>query len=385
MPGVTTTTTSTTPAPSTSGPSTSGPKGSNHRKRQSQKTGLSPGSLVHIGERRMDAPRMTVIEYDDKVFSTRELAAVKDAPDHCRAYDERETVVWINVDGIHEAAFVDELGKRFGLHPLVLEDVMNAGQRPKLEEYDDCLFCVLKMLDVDEDTGHLMVEQISIVIGKGFVLTFQERDGDVFEGVRDRIKNHKGKIRKMGADYLAYALIDAIVDHYFVALETMTELVEDLEHRMQEHLDRIDVKEIYTLKREILFLRKTIFPAREVMGELARHEESDLISSAVDVYFRDVHDHVLQVSESLDTTREMVVSMLEQYHSSQGTRMNEVMRVLTVISTIFMPLTFIVGIYGMNFDNMPELRKEYGYFACIGVMALVALGQIIYMKRNRWL
>lgn len=364
-------------------PTTTAPQ-SKHA-RQSQKSGLSPGSLVHIGERRMDAPRMTVFEYDEKVFSTRELKEVKEAPDHCRAYDERETVVWINVDGIHEAGFIEELGKRFGLHPLVLEDVMNAGQRPKLEEYDDCLFCVLKMLDVDKDTGHLMVEQISIVIGKGFVLTFQERDGDVFDGVRDRIKNSKGKIRKMGADYLAYALIDAIIDAYFVAVDTMTELVEELEHRMQENFDHIEVSEIYTLKREILFLRKTIMPAREVMGELSRHEESELIGSAVDVYFRDVHDHVLQVTESLDTTREMVVSMLEMYHSSQGTRMNEIMRVLTVISTIFIPLTFIVGIYGMNFDHMPELKTDNGYFVCLGVMAVVAIAMVIYMKKNRWL
>lgn len=333
----------------------------------------------------MDAPRLTVYEYDDNVISVRELKSIDNAPEQCREYKERKTVVWINVDGVHDATFIEELGKRFGLHPLVLEDVMNVGQRPKLEEYEDCFFCVLKMLDVDDEQGQVMIEQISVVIGKGFVLTFQERSGDVFDSVRDRIKNHKGKLRKMGADYLAYALIDAVVDNYFVALDVMTEFVDDIEQRLQDDPGKIDAKEIYTLKRELLYLRRSLFPAREVLGQLARHDESEIIGDTVDVYFRDVHDHVLQVTDSLETTREMMVSMLDMYHSSQANRMNEVMRVLTVISTFFMPLTFIAGIYGMNFDNMPELHQSYGYYGCLVVMGVVGVGMLVYMKRKRWL
>ncbi len=353
--------------------------------RQSQKAGLSPGSLVHIGERRMDSPRITVIEYDDQVLTVRELPDLKEAKAQCRAHAERKTVVWINIDGVHDASFIEELGQLFSLHPLVLEDVMNVGQRPKLEDYDDCLFCVLKMLDVDDNADKVMIEQISLVLGSGFVLTFQERAGDVFEGVRDRIKHHKGKIRKMGADYLSYALIDAIVDNYFVVLENMSGLVEDVEQRLHDHPEDVAANDIHILKRELLYLRRSILPAREVMGQLARHEENELISDSVDVYFRDVHDHVLQVAESLETTREMLTSLLEIFHSTQSNRMNEIMRVLTVISTIFMPLTFIVGIYGMNFEHMPELKWDYGYFLCLGVMAVVAVVMFLYMKRTRWL
>ena len=372
--------TTTTIAPPATASSGAGP-----HSRQSQKVGLSPGSLVHIGERRMDAPRITVIEYDDQVLTERVLPSLKDAKPHCRAHDDRKTVVWLNIDGLHNAQFIEQLGQLFGLHPLVLEDVMNVGQRPKLEEYDDCLFGVLKMLDVDQETEKVMLEQISFVLGADFVVTFQERDGDVFDGVRDRIRHHKGKIRKLGADYLAYALIDAIVDNYFVVVENMSELVEDVEQRLQDHPEKVDGNDIHILKREMLFLRRAILPAREVLGQLARHDENELISSGVEVYFRDVQDHVLQATESLETTREMLASLLDIFHSTQSNRMNEIMRILTVISTIFMPLTFLVGIYGMNFENMPELKWEYGYFLCLGALFLVGLGMFIYMKKTRWL
>ena len=353
--------------------------------RQSQQAGLSPGTLVHIGERRMDTPRITVFEYDDEVFSAREIPDLKGVGPQCRAHDGRKTVVWINVDGVHDARFIEQLGQLFSLHPLVLEDVMNVGQRPKLEEYDDCLFCVLKMLDVDGEADKVMIEQVSIVLGAGFVLTFQERAGDVFAGVRDRITNHKGKIRKMGADYLAYALIDAIVDHYFVVVEKLGELVEDVEDQLQDKPGKVDPNDIHILKREMLYLRRAILPAREVLGQLARHDENELISDTVDIYFRDVQDHVLQVTESLETTREMLTSLLDIYHSTQSNRMNQIMRILTVISTIFMPLTFIVGIYGMNFRHMPELEWEYGYFICLGVLAVVGVSMFLYMKKTRWL
>ncbi len=334
----------------------------------------------------MDKPRIRVFEYDDAVLVERELADMREAPPRCRAHADRNTIVWVNVDGIHEASFVDDIGRHFGLHQLLLEDVMNVAQRPKLEEYDDHLFCVLKMLDVDADADCVLVEQVSIVIGRGFVLTFQERDGDVFDGVRERLRTGKGKIRRMGADYLAYALVDAIVDHYFVAVDTMNGLVEQLEHRLQQDPTPADAAEIYTLKREVLFLRRNVGPAREVLGQLVRQEaEEQIISGAVDVYFRDVHDHVLQVNESLEILRDMLVSMLEMYHSIQGSRLNEVIRILTVISTFFMPITFIAGVYGMNFDNMPELHTKWGYAACLAVMLAVSIGMLVYMRRKRWL
>lgn len=353
--------------------------------RQGKKAGLQPGSLVHIGVRRLDRPRITVIEYDADTITERELPNLKEEGPHCRAQADQKTVIWIDVDGISEADCINDLGERFGLHQLVLEDVMNAGQRVKVEDYNDCLFVVLKMLDVGgADDDLLYVEQLSLVLGKDFVITFQEQTGDVFDGVRDRLKQNKGRLRRMGADYLFYALLDAVVDNYAVVLDSMSELVEDLEERLQEKPTSVSVNDIYLLKREVQFLRRQIAPARDVFAELV-HQEGGLMSAAVDVYLRDVFDHSTRATQNVETLHDMIQSMVDMYHSTQSARLNEVMRLLTVISTIFMPLTFIVGVYGMNFDNMPELRTHYGYFVCLGVMATVATGMTIYMKRNKWL
>jgi magnesium transporter len=242
------------------------------------------------------------------------------------------------------------------------------------------------MLAVDEKEEIVLVEQISLILGRGFVLSVQERSGDVFDELRERLRLNKGRIRKMGADYLLYALIDAIVDHYAVALETMAGLVEQMDERLQEAPSRVNITDLYLLKREVLFLRRQIAPARDIFAELNREgSEHRLVSSAVDVYFRDVLDHCTRATEHVDLLRELTMSMVDMYHSLQGARLNEVIRILTVISTIFIPLTFIAGVYGMNFDVMPELRHPYGYFICLATMATIALGMIIYVKRNRWL
>lgn len=328
----------------------------------------------------MDEPRITAIEYDEAACSVREVQDLKTCTTNGHG-----GVVWINVDGIHEAAAIEEIGRQFKLHPLVLEDVMNAGQRPKVEEYDDCVFIVIKTLDWDNAQERIMIEQVSIVLGKGFVLTFQERAGDVFDGVRDRIKNNKGKIRRVGADYLTYALLDAVVDHYFLAVEKMDELIDDVEATLTDNPARVDATELHLLKREVLVLRKTLWPAREVVGTLSRADVGDLIAPATEVYLRDVYDHVLQVSETIDVMRDILAAMVDVYHSALSTRMNEVMKVLTIISTIFIPLTFIAGVYGMNFENMPELKWHYGYFASLGVMTGVAVGMFVYVKRQKWL
>ncbi len=364
--------------------STSPPASERVSLRQGKKAGLQPGSLVHIGVRRLDRPRITVIEYDADTFLERELPHLKEEGPHCRAAADKNTVIWIDVDGISEADCINDLGERFGLHQLVLEDVMNAGQRVKVEDYNDCLFVVLKMLDVGDDDDVLYVEQLSLVLGKDFVITFQEQTGDVFDGVRERLKQNKGRIRRMGADYLLYALLDAIVDNYAVVLDSMGELVEDLEERLQQKPTTVSVNDIYLLKREVQFLRRQIAPARDVFAELL-HQEDGLMSPAVDLYIRDVFDHSTRATQNVETMHDMIQSMVDMYHSTQSARLNEVMRLLTVISTIFMPLTFIVGVYGMNFDNMPELRSHNGYFVCLAIMAVVATGMTIYMKRNKWL
>ena len=350
-----------------------------HPAHQGQQSGLPPGALVHIGERKIDEPKITITEYDEEFYSCREVKTLGDEkPNPGR-------VTWINVDGLHEPKIIEELGRCFGLHQLVLEDVMNTGQRPKLEEYDECLFVVLKMLDVDGPSGQIMVEQLSLVIGKTFVLTFGERSGDVFAPVRDRIKKSLGKIRKQKADYLAYRLVDAIVDNYFVALDTMSDLLEDVEEQITVDPTRVDAREMHTLKRETLFLRKAIHPARELLGTLARIEDSDVVQPGTIVYLRDVWDHAMQASETLESQREILASMLDVYHSALSNRMNEVMKTLAIVSSIFIPLTFVAGIYGMNFDVMPELRWRFGYPAVLILMAVAVVGMVLWFRRKRWI
>ncbi len=352
--------------------------------RQGKKAGLQPGSLVHIGEAPPVPPQITITEYNGDMHSVRIVDRLDDEGPGCRKNADADTIVWVNVDGINNADTIAALGERFGLHPLVLEDVMNAGERTKLEEHQDCLFTVLKMIAVDENTDLLLVEQISLILGKGFVISVQERAGDVFDGVRERLRLAKGRVRRMGADYLLYALMDAVVDHYAVALEAMAGLVEDMETQLQDAPDDVEIEELYILKRELLFLRRQIVPARDLMAELGRQGD-ELLSSAVDVFFRDVHDHCQRAAEHADTLREMISGMVDMYNAHQSGRLNEAMKVLTVISTIFIPLTFIAGIYGMNFEHMPELHSPWGYWICLGVMAFLAVIMVVLMRRQRWL
>jgi magnesium transporter len=346
----------------------------------SKKSGLPPGTLVHIGQRLLDEPRITAIEYNESVHSSRVITDLAEL----RAHPDQETVLWVNVDGIHDPRVVEQLGELFKLHPLVREDVMNAELRPKLEEYDDCYFIVLKMLDYDEQAQRIMVEQISIVLGEGFVLTFQERKGDVFDGVRARIRENAGRIRKNKADYLTYRLIDAIVDHYFVALEAMSEFVEEVEEQVAEDPIKVDARDLHTLKREAVYLRRMIGPARELLGTIARIEDDPLLRPATMPYFRDVYDHVVQVSETVETIRDILSSMIDVYHSAISNRQNEVMKVLAIVSSIFIPLSFIAGVYGMNFEHMPELHIWWAYPAVLALMGLIGGGIALYTKRKRW-
>jgi magnesium transporter len=352
--------------------------------RQGIKAGLQPGSLVHIGEAPPTPAQITITEFSAAVYNVRTVANLNDEGLGCRKDPNADTIVWVNVDGINNAETIAALGERFGLHPLVLEDVMNAGERTKLEEHQDCLFAVLKMIAIDENTDLLLVEQISLILGKGFVISVQERAGDVFDGVRERLRLSKGRVRRMGADYLLYALMDAVVDHYAVALESMAGLVEGLETQLQDAPDDVSIEELYILKRELLFLRRQIVPARDLMAELGR-QGGELLTDAVDIFFRDVQDHCTRAAEHTDTLREMISGMLDMYNTHQSGRLNEAMRVLTVISTIFIPLTFIAGVYGMNFKFMPELESPVGYWICLGVMAFLAVIMVAVMRRQKWL
>ncbi|MFH1625657.1 MAG: magnesium/cobalt transporter CorA [Pseudomonadota bacterium] len=349
-------------------------------RKTSKEVGLSPGTLVHVGEERTEKAKITIIDYDEANCEEKEVATVEE----CFPFKDTPTVTWINIDGIHQVDIVEKIGTHFGIHPLILEDIVHTGQRPKIEDFEDYLFIVVMMLSYDENDNEVKVEQVSFLLGSNFVISFQEKEGDVFNPVRERIRKAKGRIRKMKPDYLAYALLDTIVDHYFVVLERLGEKIEAMEEELVTNPTPGTLQTIHSLKRDLIFLRKSVWPLREVVNTLERGE-SALIYESTDVYLRDVYDHTIQVIDTIETFRDMVSGMLDIYLSSLSNKMNEVMKVLTIIATIFIPLTFMAGVYGMNFKLMPELELEFGYAALLILMALVALGMVRYFRKKRWL
>jgi magnesium transporter len=342
-------------------------------------TGLSPGTLIHVGERKVEKTRITVIDYDAENVDEKEVGSVEE----CYPFRDTSTVTWINVDGIHDPDVIGKLGGHFGLHPLVLEDIMNTTQRPKMEDLGEAIYLVLKMVETSP-AGELSTEQMSLIFGTNYVLSFQELPGDIFDPVRERIRRGQGRIRKMGPDYLAYSLLDAIVDDYFVMMEALGERVEALEDELIANPDRRTLHGIHDLKGKMLFLRKSIWPLRDAVGRLER-AETPLIKETTDIYLRDVYDHLIQVIDNIETFREMLSGILDIYLSSISNRMNEVMKVLTIIGTIFIPLTFIAGVYGMNFKFMPELEWRGGYFVVWGIMLTVGISLLLWFKRKKWL
>ncbi len=349
-------------------------------KKTSKKIGLPPGTLIHIGEKKIDKPRIRVIDYDSVQLEEREAETIEE----CFPYRDKLTVSWINIDGLHDVGVIEKVGNHFGLHPLLLEDILNTEQRPKLEDYGDYLFIVLKMLYYEEEENKIRAEQLSLILGPNIVISFQERVGDAFNPVRERIRNGKGRIRKVGVDYLAYALVDAIVDNYFIILEKFGERIEELEEELVTDPTEKTLQEIHELKREMVFLRKSVWPLRELISGLERGESS-LVHESTRIYLRDVYDHTIQVVDTIETFRDMLSGMLDIYLSSTSNKMNEVMKVLTIIATIFIPLTFVAGIYGMNFEGMPELSWHWGYpIVLLSMFVIVAL-MLIYFRRKRWL
>ncbi len=348
--------------------------------RRSRKAGLPPGSLIHVGEVKAERTKITVIDYAEKDFQEKETEAVEE----CFAFRDKATVTWINVDGVHDGEVIGKLGSCFGVHPLILEDIMSTGQRPKIEDMGSYIYIVVRMLSFQAAKREVQSEQVSLILGPNFVISFQESVGDVFDSVRERIRTGKGRVRRMGPDYLAYALIDAIVDNYFLVLEKLGEKVEEIEEELVNDPSRKTLQEIHVMKREMIYLRKSVWPLREVISGLTR-TESKLISESTGIFLRDVYDHTVQVIDTVETYRDMLSGMLDIYLSSISNRMNEVMKVLTIIATIFIPLTFIAGIYGMNFKVMPELEWRWGYFIVLGVMAGLAVWMVIYFKRKKWM
>jgi magnesium transporter len=349
--------------------------------KRSKKAGLPPGSVVHVGERKAESVRITLIDYDEANYKQQDITEIE----QCFALKATPTVTWINIDGVHDTGLIEKVGNHFGLHHLVQEDIVSTGQRPKFEDYEDYLFVVFRMLTYDRKKRAIDSEQVSLVLGKNFVISFQEWVGDVFEQVRERIKSAKGRIRKMGCDYLVYSLIDATVDNYFSVLERMGERIEVLEEKLVAEPDEKTLNEIHDLKSEMLYLRKSVWPLREVVNGLEK-SESDLISKGTNIYFRDVYDHTIQIIDTIESLRDMVSGMLDIYLSSLSNRMNAVMKVLTIIATIFIPLSFFAGVYGMNFKYMPELEWKWAYPVGFWVfIIIVVFSMLLFFRHKKWL
>jgi len=350
--------------------------------RVSKKSGLEPGSLVYIGKERPEDVKITVtlIDYDSDTLEEKEIKDIEE----CAPYLDKPTTTWINIYGIHDVTIIEKVGKTFGIHPLVLEDILNTAHRPKTEDFEDYIYTVIKMIDTDPETDEIKMEQVSIVTMKNVVITFQEKHGDVFDPVRKRIKDRKPRIRKRGTDYLTYALLDAVVDGYFLTFERLSDRIENMESVLLEKPTKSALDEIYQLKRTILSLRRAIVPSREMINSLV-HDESALIGPETTPFLRDVHDHIVQIIETTDHFRDILNGMIDAYNSIMGNKMNEVMKVLTIIATLFIPLTFLAGIYGMNFAFMPELAWKWGYFTVLGIMFIVTLLMLLYFKRKEWM
>ena len=351
-----------------------------HGKKRLGKIGLPPGTPVYVGDRGDEEVKITVLDYDESQIQE---TVVKDV-EECFPFKETSTVTWINVDGIHKVENIEKIGNHFGVHSLVQEDIVHTEQRPKVEEFEDHIYIVLKMIAYDEENKRTLSEQVSLILGPNYVISFQERQGDIFDSIRERIRNSKGRIRKLGADYLAYTLLDTVVDHYFLVLEKFGERIIELEDELVSNPRPEDLQEIHRLKREMIYLRKSVWPLREVISNLEKTETS-LIVQSTQFYLRDVYDHTIQIIDTVETYRDMLSGMHDTYLSSISNRMNEIMKVLTIIATIFIPLTFVAGIYGMNFEFMPELGWRWAYFAVWGVILGIALIMIFYFRRKKWL
>lgn len=345
-----------------------------------KQVGQIPGALVYNGTKESSELFIESFDYNTDFFTEKELKTVEEAFE----YKTTDSITWINLNGLNQIDEIEKLGNHYNLHPLVLEDIVSTNQRPKIDEYDDYIFMVLKMMYYDEDEK-IVSEQVSFILGENFVLSLQEAEGDVFEALRERIRQAKGRVRNLGSDYLLYALIDSVVDHYYAIIETMGNKIEDLEDNLFEGITKSEITtEIQSLKREVLKVRRAIFPLREIINRIEK-SENKLINEKTLHYFGDVYDHVIQVSDTIDIYREMIWGLMDMYMTTISNRMNEVMKVLTIIATIFIPLTFIAGIYGMNFDNIPELHYKYSYQILWIVMIVIFLGMLYYFKRKKWL
>jgi len=349
------------------------------RTRRSVKSGLPPGSLVYIGEEKTKEVKITSIHYNETEVFRKEYKRPE-----ADLFHKDSNIRWVNLDGLQDIELLKETGNLLKIHVLTQEDILNTEQRPKLEDYGDYYFIVLKMLYYDISIRDIVEEQVSIIVKDNLVVTFQEREGDVFQPVRERINTNRSRLRRNGVDFLLYALMDAIIDNYFIILEKVGDEIENIEELILDNPAPEVMKRLYMLKRNIVLLRRTIWPIREVVGFLERTDVR-LVQDETKIYFRDLYDHTIQVIENIESLRDLIAGMVDIYLSTVSNRMNQVMMVLTIIATIFIPLTFIAGVYGMNFVYMPELEWRQGYPIVLGIMFLIGIFMLYLFKRKKWL
>lgn len=349
-------------------------------KKPAHAPGTSPGTLVPAPEKKSAKSRITLIAYDQDHYLKKEIESIEEA----LPLNDSPSVTWINIDGLHDIALIESIGRQFGIHPLTQEDIVNLGQRPKAEDFDDYIYIVFKMLSYRDGTDQIESEQVSLILGSNFLISFQEVPGDVMAPVRERIEKGKGRIRKAGCGYLAYALIDSVVDHYFLVLEAFGEKIEALEAELLSDPTPNSLQHLYAMKRDVIFFRKQVWPIREMLNRLVK-EESPLIDKSVDVFISDVYDHTIQIIDTIESFRDLMAGLLDIYLSTISNRMNAIMKMLTIMATIFIPLTFIAGIYGMNFDYMPELKWHWAYPALWAIFISIFVGMLAWFKHKKWL
>lgn len=346
----------------------------------SQKAGLPPGSLVYVGEYNNEEVILSEFTLSGKSIKPNVLSNISEST----YVDLQSDMTWINLEGIHDTKTVETIGEKFNLDSMILEDIVNTQHRPKEDELDDYLFLSLRLLDIDSKDQSIINEQISLVLGKNFLVSFQERKSEIFSGFRKRLEQGKSNIRLSKVDYIFYRIIDTVVDNYFFVTEHISDSIDELEGRILKSPEESSIEEIYALKKKLQLIKKAILPLREAISSIVRNDH-EFIDDSTEKYFRDVSDHLSQIADTLSTQSETIISFVDLFMSGLSTKMNQVMQVLTMFATIFIPLTFIAGVYGMNFENMPELQWKYGYLVAWGLMISVGLGFIIYFKRKKWL
>lgn len=351
-----------------------------NKKRKTHKVGLPPGALVYTGEKELDDVTINLITYDEIEISEQSIQLSQLE----QKLKEKKKVLWIDIIGLHDVALLEKIGTLFNIHKLTLEDILNVNQRPKMEAFNEYIFAALKMIQCQNPESPIDDEQISFILKDGILLTFQEKKGDVFEFVRSRLTDPNLSIRHRKADYLLYALLDAVIDNYFVVMENVGERIENLESQAMTSPGNETLNALYIQRREMMDLRRSVYPLREVIGSFDKYAD-DKISPETRPFIRDLYENTIQVIETMEVFRDMSSGVLDLYMNSLSNRMNNIMKVLTVISTIFIPLSFVAGVYGMNFDNMPELHWKYGYFYVVGGMGLAIVGMLIYFRKKDWI